>query len=176
MCDTMLGVLSTKLCTLAHHRGIVPMIAWISLNLIVRTLPHTLLTASTVQIIDVDRLETFCKPPSKWKGTCRKDIHWRKCWQFYTIEITTTSILHWHKVMISYVRENYFKVSITWHCIESNYIVLFGQIVCSHNDIIPYGEYPSCLHTTLASLLSQKSSQMVPQVPLIHTSTLPNLL
>ena len=39
--------------------------------------------------------------------------------------------------------------------------------------IIPYGEYPSCLHTTLASLLSQKSSQMVPQVPLTHTSTLP---
>ena len=41
--------------------------------------------------------------------------------------------------------------------------------------IIPYGEYPSCLHTTLASLLSQKSSQMVPQVPLTHTSTLPSL-
>ena len=41
--------------------------------------------------------------------------------------------------------------------------------------VLPYGEYPSCLHTTLASLLSQKSSQMVPQVPLIHTSTLPTL-
>ena len=38
---------------------------------------------------------------------------------------------------------------------------------------IPYGEYPSCLHTTLASLLSQKLSQMVPQVSLMHTSTLP---
>ena len=43
----------------------------------------------------------------------------------------------------------------------------------SKQTFIPYGEYPSCLHTTLASLLSQKSSQMVPQVPLTHTSTLP---
>ena len=41
---------------------------------------------------------------------------------------------------------------------------------------LPKGEYPSCLHTTLASMLSQKSSQMVPQVPLTHTSTLPMFL
>ena len=39
---------------------------------------------------------------------------------------------------------------------------------------IPYGEYPSCLHTTLASLFSQKSSQMVPQIPFTQTSTLPS--
>ena len=38
---------------------------------------------------------------------------------------------------------------------------------------VPYGENPSCLQTTLASILSQKSVQIVPQVPLIHTSTLP---
>ena len=50
------------------------------------------------------------------------------------------------------------------------------KFTCSASILIPYGEYPSCLHTTLASLLSQKSSQMVPQVPLTHTSTLPNLL
>ena len=51
-----------------------------------------------------------------------------------------------------------------------------SAIIIKRQEIIPYGEYPSCLHTTLASLLFQKSSQMVPQVPLTHTSTLPNLL
>ena len=43
------------ICTLAHHRGILPMVAWVSVNFIVRTLPHTFLTTSTIQIIDVDR-------------------------------------------------------------------------------------------------------------------------
>ena len=38
---------------------------------------------------------------------------------------------------------------------------------------IPSAEKPSCLHTTLVSLVSQKSSQMVPQVSFTHTSTLP---
>ena len=49
------------------------------------------------------------------------------------------------------------------------------KFTCSVSILIPYGEYPSCLQITLASLLSQKSSQMVPQVPLTHTSTLPYL-
>ena len=49
------------------------------------------------------------------------------------------------------------------------------KFTCSASILIPYGEYPSCLHTTLASLLSQKSSQMVPQVPFTQTSTLPYL-
>ena len=34
---------------------------------------------------------------------------------------------------------------------------------------------PSCLHTTLASMLSQKSSHTVPQWLLMHTSTRPSL-
>ena len=56
--------------------------------------------------------------------------------------------------------------------LQHMYLVeLFKFVDSLHN--IPYGEYPSCLHTTLASLLSQKSSQMVPQVSLTHTSTLP---
>ena len=39
----------------------------------------------------------------------------------------------------------------------------------------PLALYPSCLHTTLASLLSQKSSHTVPHTPLMQTSTLPAL-
>jgi len=35
--------------------------------------------------------------------------------------------------------------------------------------------YPSCLHTTLASLLSHRSSHTVPHTPLIQISTLPAL-
>ena len=35
-------------------------------------------------------------------------------------------------------------------------------------------EYPSALHTTAASLLSQKSSHTVPHLPPTHTSTLPS--
>ena len=38
---------------------------------------------------------------------------------------------------------------------------------------IPSAANPSCLHTTLVLLVSQKSSQMVPQVWFTHTSTLP---
>ena len=34
----------------------------------------------------------------------------------------------------------------------------------------------SCLHTTVASLSSQLSSQTVPHAPSLHTSTLPSLL
>ena len=40
--------------TLADHRGILRVVTRVSLNSIVRTVPHTLLTASTVQIIDVN--------------------------------------------------------------------------------------------------------------------------
>ena len=36
--------------------------------------------------------------------------------------------------------------------------------------------YPSCLHTTLASVLSQRSSQTVPHAPPLHTSTRPSKL
>ena len=36
--------------------------------------------------------------------------------------------------------------------------------------------YPSCLQTTVASVLSQSSSQMVPQAPSLHTSTRPSML
>ena len=36
--------------------------------------------------------------------------------------------------------------------------------------------YPNCLQTTSASLLSQESSQTVPQTPPLHTSTRPSLL
>jgi len=39
----------------------------------------------------------------------------------------------------------------------------------------PLALYLSCLHTTLASLLSQKSSHTVPHTPLMQTSTLPAL-
>ena len=35
-------------------------------------------------------------------------------------------------------------------------------------------EYPSCLHTTVASRKSQPSSHTVPNDPLTHTSTLPS--
>lgn len=49
-------------------------------------------------------------------------------------------------------------------------IIIYGLYVNT-----PCGENPSCLHTTLASLLSQKASQMVPHVPLVHTSILPDL-
>ena len=45
--------------TLADHRGISPVVTRVSFNPIVRTLPHTLLTASTVQIIDVDGPHTL---------------------------------------------------------------------------------------------------------------------
>ena len=40
------------------------------------------------------------------------------------------------------------------------------------NKLVPR---PSCLHTTLASVLSQESSQTVPHTPLWHSSTLPSL-
>ena len=60
---------------------------------------------------------------------------------------------------------------VRFHIIDNLYLI----IRIENSTDIPYGEYPSCLHTTLASLLSQKSSQMVPQVSLTHTSTLPNL-
>ena len=36
--------------------------------------------------------------------------------------------------------------------------------------------YPSCLHTTVASLVSHPLLVTVPQIPLTHTSTLPSLL
>ena len=36
--------------------------------------------------------------------------------------------------------------------------------------------YPSCLQTTVASVLSQRSSQTVPQAPPLHTSTRPSML
>ena len=36
--------------------------------------------------------------------------------------------------------------------------------------------YPSCLHTTVASLESHKLLLTVPHIPLTHTSTLPSLL
>ena len=52
---------------------------------------------------------------------------------------------------------------------------LFIVFVCLYI-AIPYSEYPSCLQTTLASMLSQKWSQIVPQVPLTQTSTLPELI
>ena len=46
------------------------MVARVSLNPVVRTLPHTLLTASTVQIIDMDRFGTFCVASSSSNGSC----------------------------------------------------------------------------------------------------------
>ena len=42
-------------------------------------------------------------------------------------------------------------------------------------DYWPRGVYPSCLHTTWASRLSQRSSHTVPHTPPTHTSTLPSL-
>ena len=38
----------------------------------------------------------------------------------------------------------------------------------------PFAENPNCLHTTVASVLSQKSSQTVPHCPPKHTSTRPS--
>lgn len=40
----------------------------------------------------------------------------------------------------------------------------------------PYAENPSCRHTTLASLLSQKLSQTVPHRPFTQISILPDLV
>ena len=40
---------------------------------------------------------------------------------------------------------------------------------------LPYGEYPNCLHTTLASVSFQRSLQIVPQDPLMHTSISPTV-
>ena len=40
---------------------------------------------------------------------------------------------------------------------------------------LPLGEYPSCLHTTFASLLSREFSQNEPQTPFKHIKTLPSL-
>lgn len=39
----------------------------------------------------------------------------------------------------------------------------------------PIREYPACLHTTVASLLSHPLSQIVPQASLMQISTLPML-
>ena len=38
---------------------------------------------------------------------------------------------------------------------------------------IPLAAYPNCLQATLASLVDQSSSQMVPQVSFQHSSTRP---
>ena len=52
---TLKGKMSTiHTYTLAHHRGMLIVAARVSFDPIVRTLPHTLLTTRTVQIIDVD--------------------------------------------------------------------------------------------------------------------------
>ncbi len=52
------------------------------------------------------------------------------------------------------------------------YVVRQGMHGTSHT-CLPIPEYPSCLHTTLASLTSQLSSQTVPQCRPLHTSTRP---
>ena len=54
-----LSVFEQQFTFLTNNRGILPVVTRVSLNSIVRTLPHTLLTASTVQIIDVDGPHTL---------------------------------------------------------------------------------------------------------------------
>ena len=49
------------------------------------------------------------------------------------------------------------------------------QVATSELLNVPNSEYPSCLHTTLASSLSQPLSQIVPQEPLTQISTRPSL-
>ena len=44
----------------------------------------------------------------------------------------------------------------------------------SSRDVHPVVAYPSCLQTTVASALFQRSSHTVPQALLMHTSTLPS--
>ena len=61
----------TILLALAHQGGILIVVAWVSFNSIVRTLPHTLLTTSTVQIIDVDGPHTLCVAALHTDGSCK---------------------------------------------------------------------------------------------------------
>ena len=48
--------------------------------------------------------------------------------------------------------------------------IVWIQLGCLH----PVYAYPSCLQTTVASVLSQESSHTVPHWSLMHTSTLPS--
>ena len=53
---------------------------------------------------------------------------------------------------------------------------LSGYHLCTYAHMtVPVGENPSCLHTTLASAVPQKSSHTVPHVLLMQTSTRPSL-
>ena len=57
-------------------------------------------------------------------------------------------------------------------CLQSFYIVIDDHIKeCS---LLPVYAYPSCLQTTVASVVSQESSHTVPHWSLMHTSTLPS--
>ena len=51
-------------------------------------------------------------------------------------------------------------------------VLLGGYLLHGLNSLVV--ENPSCLHTTTASLVPQKSSQTVPHVLLLHTSTRPS--
>ena len=59
--------------TLADHRGICPVVTRVSLDPIVRTLPHTLFTTSTVQIIDVDGPCTLSVATLSTDRSCKED-------------------------------------------------------------------------------------------------------
>ena len=47
-------------------------------------------------------------------------------------------------------------------------------LTCCHRNCLPLVEYPSCPHTTAASLLSQESSHTVPHCLFMQISTLPS--
>ena len=71
---TFAAVVYTTGYTLTHYRGILSVVTRVSFNPIVRTLPHTLLTASTVQVIDVNRFRTFSVASSGSNGPWIKDF------------------------------------------------------------------------------------------------------
>ena len=70
---------------------------------------------------------------------------------------------------------------------HTKYDVLLAQVhpmmhlpsiakVVEWHDYTPAAGKPSCLQTTIASLISQKVSHMVPHAPLEHSSTRPSIV
>ena len=56
-------------------------------------------------------------------------------------------------------------------CLSVSWYIYLSKL----EQLSPFLSYPNLLHTTAASFMSQRSSQMVPNSLLIHTSTLPSL-
>ena len=58
-------------------------------------------------------------------------------------------------------------------CLQALCLLFTSKIACL-GCLHPVYAYPSCLQTTVASVLSHKSSHTVPHWSLMHTSTLPS--